>query len=168
MSAIWSMRRKKVVLLLAMLAAGALATAAYAAWFGSGFGPGKAKGGKVRLAIAASADLPEGANALFPGGVGDVAVDVTNLNPVTVDALSFEIPAGSLARVTSSDETNCPSSNVTVASRGVTSLPAPVSIVRGATRVVILPDALAMSSSAPSGCQDVSFTVEPVTVNAST
>lgn len=139
------------VLMVAFGAGTALALGvAVAMWSQTGTGSGSAKAldaaPSVVTAGTATADL-------YPGFTqGDVYFKVTNPNPYPVRFTSMT--AGT---VTSSDPTNCPASNVTVAGKtGLTiDIPANTSTAVDST----IADVVSMASGAPDGCQGKTFTV---------
>lgn len=159
---IFKHKRRLTAVLVVVVVAGA-AAAAYAAWTTSGSGPGKGKGGRLALVVTEAADLPAGAQELFPGQRGDIAVDVENPNRTSVTVMSWNDVGAS---VRSANEAACPSSNVTLAATNGNT--APISLSPGETKTIVLGTALQMSSSAPDGCQGVSFTVTPIRINATT
>lgn len=90
---------------------------------------------------------------LYPGGNGAAQFTVTNTNPfaVTVTSITF-------GTVTSSDETNCPASNLTAVSTTVGSLSIAVP-ANGSSAAQSLSNAFLLATAAPNGCQGVTFTI---------
>jgi len=122
---------------------------AYALWSANGSGSGSAKALTAQTvtvsAATATADLYPGFNQ------GDVFFSLTNNNPYPITFTSMT--AGT---VTSSDQANCPASNVTVATPTTVS----VSVAGNASNVArSVADVVTLASGAPDGCQGVTFTI---------
>ncbi len=141
---------KRIAALVFGLVLTAVAGAAFALWSQSGTGTGSAKA----TSAVPSAVTPGTVTAdLYPGFTGgDVFFKVTNPNPYPVRFTSLTPGA-----VTSSDATNCPASNVTVASRSNLSIDVPANTTTAVERSVA--DVVTMAAAAPDGCQGVSFTL---------
>jgi D-arabinose 1-dehydrogenase-like Zn-dependent alcohol dehydrogenase len=78
---------------------------------------------------------------------------VANPNPYSVSMTSV-----TYGTVTSSDQTNCPASNLTTAANGP--LGTPISVPgSGSSGAVSVPSGVTLAVSAPSACQGVTFTV---------
>lgn len=143
--------------LLTIVTAGAVAVAvcgvALATWSGSGSGSGRAR---ALSSLTVTVSAATGSADLYPGFTGgDAYFTLTNTNPFAVT-----FTAMTPGTVTSSDPTNCPASNVTATSKSGLSL----TVGAGATSSMLsITDVISMSASAPSGCQDVSFTI-PLTL----
>lgn len=100
--------RKKIVVTTAVLFTLAAGGVAVALWSATGSGSGQAQ---ATTAVAAEIAAASGEPDLFPGFTdGDVSFTITNDNPYDIEFT--DMTAGT---VTSSDEANCPASNVTVA-----------------------------------------------------
>lgn len=122
---------------------------AYAEWSSTAAGSGRARASTVVQATVAPTD---GAPDLYPGFTGgDVFFTIQNPNafPITYT----DMTAGT---ITSSDATDCPASNVTVASASDLSLASPA----GQSGTLSIADVVSMDAQAPDGCQGVSFDVE--------
>lgn len=136
----------------ALAAAGAILTGAsvgYALWSTTGTGTGRATS---LTAQAVTAVGSTGVADLYPGFTdGELYLQITNPNPYPV-TITQVTPSG----VTSSDPTGCPSSNVTADSLSGLSFAVPAN--GSASHVV--PDVVNMASSAPNGCQTVTFTID--------
>lgn len=121
---------------------------AYAVWTSTGGGTTRSQ---ATAAVDAVVSPANGDPDLYPGfAEGDLAFTVANPNayPVTFT----DMVAGT---VTSSDETNCPGTWVTVedaSDLNVYSEP-------GDSDTLTIPDVVAMDADAPSGCQNVYFDV---------
>ena len=122
---------------------------AMALWTSSGVGSGNAKAlSAVTITVTASTSTPD----LYPGFTqGKVAFTSVNTNPYPVTFTSM-----APGPVTSSDPTNCPATNVSVASAAGLSLlvPAGASAQAGSIGNVV-----SMVPGAPDGCQGAVFTV---------
>ncbi|HJQ42106.1 MAG TPA: hypothetical protein VJ831_03390 [Jatrophihabitantaceae bacterium] len=121
---------------------------AYALWTADGTGSGSSKA-LTAQSVTVSATTPTA--DLYPGFTqGDVFFTLTNNNPYAITFTSMT--AGT---VTSSDEANCPASNVTVADASGLSIAAPA----GGPTAASIADVVSMASAAPDGCQGVTFTI---------
>jgi len=122
---------------------------AFALWSANGVGTSSAKALTAQsltvTAATATADL-------YPGfTLGDVFFSVNNPNPYPVTITSM-----TPGTVTSSSPTLCPATNVTVAS--ATGLSIPVAANSTASGQTIA-NVVTMASTAPDGCQGVTFTI---------
>lgn len=143
-------RSKKVVA--SVLVGAAVVTAggfAMALWSASGSGSGNAKAlSTVSITVTAAT----GAADLYPGFTqGDVFFTSANTNPFPVTFTSM-----TSGTVTSSDQTNCPASNVTVATASGLSLLVPAGATAQAGSIA---NVVSMAAAAPDGCQGVVFTI---------
>ena len=142
-------RSKKFVAASITGAAAVLGGAAFAMWSSTGVGPGNAKAlSAVNITVSAAT----GAADLYPGFTqGDVFFTSANTNPYPVTFTSM-----SPGTITSSDQTNCPASNLTVSTASGLSLLVPA----GATATPgTIADVVTLASTAPNGCQGVVFTI---------
>ena len=144
------MRSLKFVLAAALIVGGVAAgSVVLALWTSSGTGSGNAKAlSAVTVTVTASTGVAD----LYPGFTGGkVFFTLTNANPYPVSFASMTSGA-----VTSSDQTNCPASNVTVGTASSLSLP----VAANATSAQLsIANVVSMASAAPDGCQGVVFTV---------
>lgn len=124
---------------------------AFAAWTATGTGSGTAK---AVSATASAVTTDSGATAsLYPGfSGGDLYFKVDNPNPYAVQFTSMT--AGS---VTSSDQTNCPASNVTVSNASGLTINVPADTSTPVAKSIT--DVVSMASNAPDGCKGVTFTI---------
>lgn len=123
--------------------------AAFAAWSASGTGPGQARALTAQSITVSSATATAD---LYPGFTGgDVSFSLTNPNPYPVT-----LTAMTAGTVTSSDPTACPASNITVSP--ATGLSLAVGAADTASGQTIA-DVVSMASTAPDGCQGVTFTI---------
>jgi hypothetical protein len=143
-------RRKKILAGGAILATVALAGgAAFAAWSSDGGGSGRARSIE---AVDAVINPANGTADLYPGfDEGDVYFTIDNPNdyPITYTTMTA-------ADVTSSDETACAASNVTVDGATDLALVAPP----GTSTQLSIADVVSMDLAAGDGCQNQSFDVE--------
>ena len=140
---------KKIVIGLVIGATAAAASAAVAMWTSTGSGSGNTK---ALSAVSITVTAATGTADLYPGFTqGDVSFTSANANPYPVTFTSMT--SGS---ITSSDQTNCPASNVTVANAtGLTLL-----VPAGATsQAGTISNVATMNALAPDGCQGVVFTI---------
>ena len=123
---------------------------AYALWSSTGLGSGNAK---ALSAVDVTVTAATGAADLYPGFAdGDVHFTLTNTNPYAIDFASM-----TPGTITSSDETNCPASNLTV---DTVASGLGLSVAANASNVAnSIPDVVTLDSDAPNGCQDVTFTI---------
>jgi hypothetical protein len=126
-----------------------VATAAVALWTSSGTGSGSAR---ALSAAPVTVSAAAGGADLYPGfTLGDVSFTLTNANPYGITFTSMV--AGT---VTSSNQVACPAANVTVIGASSLSL----GVAAGATSAIqSINDVVSMASTAPDGCQGISFTV---------
>ena len=130
-------------------AAAVTAGAAVAMWTSTGTGSANAKAlSAVNITVTAGT----GAADLYPGFTqGDVVFTSANPNPYPVTFTSM-----TSGTVTSSDPTNCPASNVTVANGSGLSLLVPAGATAQAGTIA---NVVTMVAGAPDGCQGVVFTI---------
>jgi hypothetical protein len=122
---------------------------AYALWSSTATGSGNAK---ALSAVNVTVTAATGAADLYPGFTqGDVFFTLTNTNPYNI-SFSAMTPGA----ITSSDPTNCPSTNVTVT--GATGLTL-ASAANTSNVARSIPDVVTMVTGAPDGCQGVTFTI---------
>lgn len=131
---------------------GASAGSAYAYFTARGSGTVNATAGTPTTvtvnAVAGSADL-------LPGGTGTATFTLTDSNPL---AVSFTSVAS--ASVVSNDTNDCPSNNVTVAKTLPYALSPALGVNANSTSGTLsIPGFVQLASTAPSGCQGVTFTV---------
>jgi hypothetical protein len=126
-----------------------VAGTAYALWTASGTGTGKAKALTAQTITVTGAT---GAADLYPGFTGgDVYFTMNNTNPYPVTFTSM-----TPGTITSSDPTNCPSTNLSVNSATGLTLSVPAS---STSPTVSVADVATLQSAAPDGCQGVTFTI---------
>ena len=144
--------KKKVVVVAVTAGVAVSGGVAWALWSSTATGSGNAK---ALSAVAVTVTASTGAADLYPGFTGgDVSFTVTNGNPYGITFTSM-----TPGTVASSDPTNCPASNVTVA-------PATISLAVAANATAAagsIPDVVTMAGAAPDGCQGVVFTI-PLTL----
>jgi hypothetical protein len=143
-------RRRRIVAIVAWTMALVVpAGLGYALWSANGTGSGAAK---ATSAVALTISTGTASGDLYPGFTGgDVFLEVSNPNPYAVDLTS-----AAFGTVTSSDPTNCPASNISTTSSASLSLHVAAS---STDQAVTIPDVVTLDSSAPDGCQGVTFTI---------
>jgi len=142
-------RIRKAAFAVAVIAAIAGMGVAFAAWTATGTGSGQVN---AVTAQSVTVNASTGTADLYPGATdGDVYFTLTNSNPYAVTFTSMT--AGT---VTSSDPTNCPSSNVTVGNASGLTLNVSANSTSGQLSIA---DVASMSASAPNGCQGITFSV---------
>ena len=143
-----SVKRKVAI---ALVAAGSITAGglAFATWSATGSGTGNAK---ALTAQNVTVNAATGAADLYPGfNDGDVFFTLTNTNPYPITFTSM-----TPSTITSSDELNCPSTNVTVDSASGLS----IAVAANGTNVArSIADVVNMGTGAPNGCQGVVFTI---------
>jgi hypothetical protein len=141
------------------LAAAALATAAAAYWTATGVGSGSTLVPAGQQPVVLSPATPS--TSLYPGGSAEVAVTVTNPNAFRVRLSSLQLDTsqgtGGFAADAGHSGCNVSSLSFTTASVGQF-VPARVGTQDG-TLTLSLPNAVSMSSTAASACQDATFTL---------
>lgn len=142
------------------VAVGATGGSAFAYFTASGSGSGTAQVFKASTVIVNAATR---AADLLPGGVGAAAFTLHNSNPFAVSFSS--VTAASVA----SDNTSlCQSSNVSIAKTMPYTLSPALTVDANTTSgTVTIPGLVQLSSSAPSSCQGVTFTVTLTLTGAS-
>jgi hypothetical protein len=125
---------------------------AFAAWTVSASGSGSAKsisGSSSTITTDATAAVAD----LYPGyTAGTVYFQIDNPNPYPVRFTSMTAGA-----VTSSDQTNCPASNVTATDRTGLTIDVPANTTTAVSRTIT--NAVSMASAAPDGCKSKTFTI---------
>lgn len=124
---------------------------AFANWTATGSGSGSAKAVTATVS-AVTGDTPNA--TLYPSATfnGDLFFKVDNTNPYPV-----RFTDATLGTVTSSNPTGCPASNVAV--QNATGLTIDVPADTTTPQSAQLSDVAKMSSSAPTQCQGVTFTI---------
>jgi hypothetical protein len=142
-------RKKKFAVVGGALALVLCSSLAFALWTAHGSGSGTAKARTAQTITVAGAT---GTADLYPGFTGgNVYFTMTNTNPYPVTFTSMT--PGSIV---SGDPTNCPASNVSVTSATGLSLSVPANSTSATSSVN---GVVSMASTAPDGCQGVSFTI---------
>jgi hypothetical protein len=155
-------RRRTVLAGLGVTAAlGLLAVAASAYWSGSGSGSGSAGTGAT-VAVTLSPGVP--APGLYPGGVADVVLAVSNPNtsPVRIGSLVLDPAQGTGGFAVDAGHSGClvAALSYTTQTNGGAgwTVPAKVGLVNG-TLPITLSSALAMTTGAADACQGATATV---------
>ena len=126
-----------------------MAGVAFAAWTADGTGSANAR---ARTATSITVTAVTGTADLYPGFTnGDLSFTLTNSNPYPVTFTSMTPGA-----ITSGSPTACPSSNLTVDTASGLSLPVAADATSATQSIA---DVVNLASTAPDGCQGVTFTV---------
>lgn len=144
---------------LVALAVGLVGASAALAYFTSaGSGQGSASAGTTQP-VTLSAGTPT--VALYPGGQADVALTISNPNPVSVriGSLALDPAQGSGGFAVDSQHTGCSVSALSYAAQSVGWTVPPKSGSTNGSLTVDLTNAISMSASAANACQGASFTV---------
>jgi hypothetical protein len=151
-------RRRKLVSVLTLVGALAVGAAAWAYFTSSGSGSAHASTASMStVTLSATAGTPS--TPLYPGGTGDVSLEVNNPNAYAVTLVSVALKTG--GTITADvGHSSCTTTGVTFANQtGISS-----TIPPGASQYQIrLPGAVSMNSSSLSGCQGATFSI-PVTI----
>ena len=143
------MKTSKKVALIGAVSSVLVAGTVAALWSANGSGGGEAR---ALTAQSVTVNAAVGAADLYPGfAAGDVYFTLTNPNPYPIVFTSVTPGA-----ITSSNAGACPASNVTVASATGLSLTVAANSTSGSQSIA---DVVSMQSTAPDGCQGVTFTI---------
>jgi len=149
-------RRRRLVSVLAIVGVLAVGAAAWAYFTSSGSGSAHASTGSMStVTLNAAAGTPS--TPLYPGGTGDVSLEVNNPNAYAVTLVSV---AGHGTITPDAGHSGCTTTGVTFTNQtGLNT-----TIPGGATNdQIALPGAVSMSSLSSSGCQGATFSI-PVTI----
>ncbi len=140
---------------IATLTAGGVALAS---WLVGGTGTAYSKAGTLQAlsTVDVSATI---SGDLYPGGSGAATVKVHNPNPIPLVVTA----ATGNGSITSSDNANCPGSNLTFTDQTGLSIDIPA----GGDAQQVFANAAQLSANAPNACQGVTFMI-PVSVQGST
>jgi hypothetical protein len=141
--------RFRLVVVGALLSIVLMGAVASALWSASGTGSGRAVALNAQSVVVSATP---GTQDLYPGSTGGaVYFTLTNPNPYAVTFTTMT--AGT---VTSSDQANCPASNVSVGNASGLSLPVAANTTSG---TLSISNVTAMQLAAPNACQGITFTV---------
>lgn len=136
----------------------ALSGVAAAHWTAGGSGSGQASTATLQpLEVTAGTAPP----ALYPGGVADAVIVVSNPNPFAVSITAIAPGEGALS--VSGGSGDCTVPDVQLTAPGASFLADLDAIEPGGPITITLPGAAAMGTLAESGCQGASLSI-PVTV----
>lgn len=124
----------------------AVAGIAFAVWSVQSDGSGFARSGQLSAPVLGMIGKPELTGDLLPGGTGALVFKVTNENSVPLRITAYTLQSGVIV----DDEGACSGSNFTVAGQSGLSIPVPL----GGPTLISVPNAISLSSAAPTGCQD--------------
>ena len=152
--------RRRLVLVLTVVGLLALGGVAWAYLTASGSGTGHGSTGTMHT-VTLSATTGTPSTPLYPGGTGDVSLEVDNPNSYPVTLVSV---AGNGPISPDAGHPGCTTTGVTFA--GQTGLS--TSVPGGASNYQVhLSGAVSMSASSSSGCQGATFSI-PVTITVET
>lgn len=148
--------RGRLVAMLAVIGVFVLGGVAWAYFTSSGSGTGTATTGTMStVTLNAAAGTPS--TPLYPGGTGDVTLEVNNPNSYAVTVVSVT-GGGTISH--DAGHSACTTTGVTFTNQNGLSTAIPA----GATNFQIhLPGAASMGSSSSTGCQGATFSI-PVTI----
>ncbi len=150
------MTRRLLITTAVAAAALALPTGvAQAYWLAAGSGTGSATAGNVS-SLTGLTGTAAVTGVLVPGGTGSLVLAVRNPNdvPITVDAISTGPVAVHVQGAAGTCSASDPAISVVVPTSGL-----PFTIAAGGDVTVTLANAVAMGSTAASGCQSATFGV---------
>jgi hypothetical protein len=156
--------RRALITIAVGVAAFALPTGvAQAYWMTTGSGTGTATAGTVS-SLTGLTGTAAATGTLVPGGTGSLVVAVQNPNtvPITVTAISTGSVAVTVQGAAGACSTSDPAISLLAPSAGL-----PFTVPAGGTLSVTLSNAVAMATTAKSGCQSATFGV-PVTLTGRT
>jgi hypothetical protein len=146
------MKRKRSILIVTSIAAGAVLAGgvALALWSSTGTGSGRAKAlSSVTVTVTASTGTAD----LYPGyTLGDATFTLTNTNPYAITFTTMTTPGAAV----SSDATACPNLNVTAIGKTGLSL---VVAANATSAPLTITDVVTMIAAAPDGCQGKTFDI---------
>lgn len=157
-------KRKRTVVVLALLIGGSAIGVAIAAWTTGGSGSGQASAGTA-VSMTLSAGTPS--SSLYPMASADVAAVVSNPNPYSVHVSSIALGAVTV----DAGHSGCNTASVSVTSPQTNSgagwdVPAKSGGVNGSLSID-LANAISMSNAANDFCQGATFTVALTATGAS-
>lgn len=143
-------RAKKVAIALGIATLGLVTYGVVSAlWSANATGTSQSKALTAQVVTATAATATAD---LYPGfSGGDVFFNLANTNPYPI-----QFTAMAPGTVTSSDQANCPASNVTVSSKSGLAINVPAN---GAASAQTISDVVTLASAAPDGCQGVTFSI---------
>jgi hypothetical protein len=149
-------RRRGLVSVLVVVGVLAVGGAAWAYFTSHGSGSGHVSTGTMStVTLNAAAGTPS--TPLYPGGTGDVSLEVNNPNTFAVTLVSV---AGSGTITADAGHSSCTTTGVTFTNQTGLSTTIPAS---ASGYQIHLPGAVSMGSSSLSGCQGATFSI-PVTI----
>jgi hypothetical protein len=149
-------RRRRLVSALAVVGVLAVGGVAWAYFTSSGSGSAHASTGSMStVTLNAAAGTPS--TPLYPGGTGDVSLEVNNPNAYAVTLVSV---AGHGTITPDAGHSGCTTTGVTFTNQTGLSTTIPAS---ASNYQIHLPGTVSMGSSSSSGCQGATFSI-PVTI----
>jgi hypothetical protein len=149
--------RRRLVSVLAVVGVLAVGGAAWAYFTSHGSGTGHGSTGSMStVTLSATAGSPS--TSLYPGGTGDVSLEVNNPNAYAVTLVS--VSGNGAITPDSGHLAGCTTTGVTFSNQSGLSTTIPASATN---YPVHLSGAVSMSTSSSNGCQGATFTI-PVTI----
>lgn len=150
---------KRLAVLGTALAVFVVASVAFAAWVVNGTGNGYAKA-KTAVPLSSNDVSATTASQLYPGGSGDVKLQVKNDNPFPVTITQVEQGAGAI----SSDKAGCTdvggdASKATGVSMATQALASGNVVPANGTLDITLSNAASMTNASVNACQGAVFTI---------
>jgi hypothetical protein len=150
--------RRRLIAVLAVVGVLAVGGAAWAYFTSHGSGSGHASTGTMST-VTLSATAGSASTPLYPGGTGDVSLEVNNPNSYAVTLVGVALKVGG-SITPDAGHSACTTTGVSFTHQTGLSIPIPA----GATNYQIhLSGAASMGSSSLSGCQGATFSI-PVTI----
>lgn len=150
--------RGRLIAVLAVVGVLAGGGAAWAYFRASGSGSGQGSTATMNtVTLSATAGSPS--TPLYPGGTGDVSLEVNNPNSYAVTLVNVALKAGG-SITPDAGHSGCTTTGVTFTTQTGLSTTIPASATN---HQVDLSGAVSMSSSSSSGCQGATFSI-PVTI----
>jgi hypothetical protein len=173
----WSRRSKVIAAMIGALLAGTSAFAVSNWVVGLNAGSsGQAASTTISNLTVSAVALPSGANLLYPGSTGDVAVNITNPNAFPVTVTAVQLPANSSYAVGYSDPglttpvAGCSAASSTVAwnfatgtSGSTHNLTSAVTVAANGSLTVTLSNDAVMGTTAPIACAGTYFSMPSLT-----
>jgi hypothetical protein len=150
--------RRKIVALAVTAVALVTAGLVWAAWLAGGTGSGYAKAGTASAltTVDVSASTPA---TLYPGGTGDVKLQISNPNPYPVRVTGVSLNGTNADITPDAGHASCTTTGVSYTNQtGLT-----IDIPANGSTTSTLTGAAAMSNASSDGCQGATFTI-PVTL----
>jgi hypothetical protein len=150
--------RRRVIAVLAVVGVLAVGGASWAYFTSHGSGSGHGSTGTMST-VTLSATAGSASTPLYPGGTGDVSLEVNNPNSYAVTLVSVALKAGG-SITPDAGHSGCTTTGVTFTNQSGLSTTIPAGVTN---HQVHLSGAVSMGPSSLSGCQGATFSI-PVTI----